>query len=152
MFTEIKRTTGVLAAYLVLIRDGKVLLSQRKNTGYYDGHFGLVSGHVEGKETFTEAIIREAFEEVGILLKSSDLETCHVMHRYENLDHPGLKVRVDVFILARNWNNDVINKEPDKCSCLDWFNVDNLPENTIPYVKRALDSIQTDKRYSEYGF
>lgn len=150
--TGIKRTLGVLAAYLVLVRDRKVLLSQRKNTGYYDGYFGLVSGHVEGKETFTEAVIREAFEEAGISLKSSELEVCHVMHRYEDLNLPRLKVRVDVFLMARSWNNDVINKEPEKCGCLDWFNVDNLPENIMPFIRSVLDSMRMDKRYSEYGF
>ena len=152
MSSNEKRTKAVLAAYLVLFRDGKVLLSQRANTGYYDGYFGLVSGHVEGKESFTEAVIREAFEEAGIQLEFQDLETCHVMHRYEDLNPPGSRVRVDVFILARNWRNDLINREPEKCSHLGWFNLSDLPENTIPYVKSVLNDIQAKKHYSEYGF
>ncbi len=152
MFSNKKRTKAVIAAYLVLFRDGKVLLSQRANTGYYDGHFGLVSGHVEGKETFTEAVIRESFEEAGIQLEFQDLDTCHIMHRYEDLNPPGYKVRVDVFLIARNWRNELINREPDKCSRLDWFSLGDLPENTIPYVKSAIESIGAKKCYSEYGF
>ena len=152
MYSNEKRIKAVLAAYLVLFRDGKVLLSQRANTGYYDGYFGLVSGHVEGKETFTEALIREAFEEAGIQLKFKDLETCHFMHRYEDLNSTGSKVRVDVFILAKSWRNEIINREPEKCSRLDWFSLNDLPENTIPYIKSAIDCIRAKKRYSEYGF
>ena len=36
-----------VCVYLVLERDGKVLLSLRENTGYEDGKWSLVAGHAE---------------------------------------------------------------------------------------------------------
>jgi len=57
------------ASYLVLIEDNKILLQRRFNTGYEDGKYSLVAGHVDEGETFTEAIIREVKEEAGITLQ-----------------------------------------------------------------------------------
>ena len=57
------------ASYFALIKDGQVLLQLRKNTGYRDGEYGLVAGHVEPHESFAQALIREIEEEAGIKLK-----------------------------------------------------------------------------------
>jgi len=43
----------------------EILLHQRKNTGFFDGHFSLVAGHMEDGETIITAAIREAQEEIG---------------------------------------------------------------------------------------
>ena len=46
------------AAYIIPRRGNEVLLSLRKNTGYMDGNYSLVAGHVEAHETIEEGIIR----------------------------------------------------------------------------------------------
>lgn len=46
--------------------DGRVLLLERTNTGWLDGSYGLPSGHVEPGEMPSEAMVREALEEVGV--------------------------------------------------------------------------------------
>jgi 8-oxo-dGTP pyrophosphatase MutT (NUDIX family) len=56
------------SVYLLLFKGNQVLLSKRANTGYEDGNYGLVSGHVESNETLREAMVREAAEEVGLTL------------------------------------------------------------------------------------
>ena len=57
-----ERNLNVPASYLVLMKDHKVLLLQRANTGYHDGDYSIIAGHVEKDETFTDAVIREARE------------------------------------------------------------------------------------------
>ena len=47
-----KRNTNIPAVYLVLIKDGKVLMLERKNTGYMDGWYSFIAGHVEKGESF----------------------------------------------------------------------------------------------------
>ena len=40
------RNKTVPAAYIILKKDGKVLLARRCNTGYEDGNYHITSGHV----------------------------------------------------------------------------------------------------------
>ena len=52
--------------HLVLLKEGRILLSLRQNTGYEDGRYGLVSGHLEEGESITQGMKREVKEEIGI--------------------------------------------------------------------------------------
>ena len=45
------------APYIVTVKDNNVLLQLRRNTGYCDGQYGLISGHVEKDETSKRALI-----------------------------------------------------------------------------------------------
>jgi 8-oxo-dGTP diphosphatase len=60
--------------------------------------------------------------------------------------------RVDFFILIKSWSGETINHEPQKCDHLAWFPLDRLPNNIIPYVKRALENYQNGIIYSEFGW
>jgi hypothetical protein len=42
--------------------------------------------------------------------------------------------------------------EPDKCSDLDWFPLDNLPDNTSDFVRQAIKKILNGVNYSVYTF
>jgi 8-oxo-dGTP diphosphatase len=137
----------VPASYLILIKDGKILLSRRFNTGYEDGKYSFIAGHLDGGETFTNAIVREAKEEADVDVKPKDLEVVHVMHRKTLVDE-----RVDVFIMAKKWSGQPKIMENDKCDDLRWFEIDNLPDNTIPYIRQAIEMIMNKISYSEHGF
>ena len=145
-----ERHQNIPASYLVLIKDNKVLLQRRFNTGYQDGKYSMVAGHVDKRETFTEAIIRETKEEAGIELKSENLKVAHVMHRNSGTEENN--ERVDVFFVADKWDGEIENKEPHKCDDLSWFELDNLPDNAIPYIKQAIDCIKNKIFYSEHGW
>jgi 8-oxo-dGTP diphosphatase len=57
---EAQRFKIFIAAYLVLEDNGKLLLHKRANSGYEDGNYSLVAGHLDGAETAKHSIIREA--------------------------------------------------------------------------------------------
>ena len=59
---------------------------------------------------------------------------------------------VDVFFQATTWLGDITNKESHKCDDLSWFDMNALPENTIPYIKQAIEAIRANTIYSEYGW
>ncbi|MDC7232942.1 MAG: NUDIX domain-containing protein [Spirochaetales bacterium] len=141
------RCSNIPAAYVVLLRKERVLLLKRANTGFRDGEYSFIAGHVEEDESFTEAAIREAREEAGITIRGEDLKAAHVMHR--NSDDA---VRVDIFFTAENWTGEITNREPEKCSDLSWFPLDSLPENTIPYIRRVIECIRKKTFYSEEGW
>jgi 8-oxo-dGTP pyrophosphatase MutT (NUDIX family) len=84
---SLKKRLGntVVSAYLFLKKKDQVCLLLRKNTGYCDGMFGLISGHVEDGESATKAMIREAEEEAGLQLASSHLNVIHILQTNKGL-------------------------------------------------------------------
>ena len=137
----------IASVYLVLTKDGKTLLSRRFRTGYEDGKYGLVAGHIEGKETLRQALAREVREEAGVTLNVSDLALSHTMHRWCS-DHE----RLDFFFTTDTYVGTIVNKEPKKCDDIAWFPLDALPENTIDYVRLAIENCVNKVEYSEYGW
>jgi len=138
------------ASYIVLIKNNKILLQRRFNTGYEDGKYSLPAGHVESRENFTQCIIREAEEEIGVILKAENIKTTHIMQR--DCGEGENNERIDTFFTTTEWGGNIENKEPHKCDDLSWFDLDNLPENMIPYVKHAIECIKNKTFYSEYGW
>jgi len=145
-----QRHTNIPASYLFLIRDNEILLLRRYNTGYEDGNYSVIAGHVDKGESFTEAIIREAKEEANITLKKDDLKVVHIMHR--NSKTTKNNERIDTFFVAENWSGELKNVEPNKCDDLSWFEIDKLPQNIIPYIKQAIEESLDNNFYSEHGW
>ena len=134
------------ASYILFIQEGKILLSRRCQTDFEDGNYSLPAGHTEPGETFTQALIREIDEEIGVTLAPDNVVVSHVMHRKFGREN------IDVFFTAKNWTGIPKNKEPEKCDDLAWFPVDNLPNNTIPYIRQAIENSLKGVFYSEHGW
>ena len=139
------RFVVVPAAYVYLLRPApmpggrEVLLGLRQNTGYRDGHWAAVAGHVEKGETVFDAARREAAEEVGI----SDVELVPwcAMQR-TGADGAAIDERVDYFFTSTSWSGTPRIVEPHKCAELRWFNLDALPAPVVPHELRVLQSIR----------
>jgi mutator protein MutT len=132
--------------HLFFFRESQILLLRRFNTGYGDGQFSVPAGHLDGGETVLAAAAREAEEEIGVKIQSNEMSFSTVMHRIEDDE------RVDFFIHVYQWNGEPFNAEPDKCDELCWVDVDDLPENTIPYVRRAIQNHRAGIRFDEFGW
>lgn len=122
-------------------------MSQRANTGYMDGYWGLVCGHVEEGENFRRAAEREAMEEVGVEVLQKDMEIVHMMDR-QSRDY----ACIEAFITIDTWKGQIHNNEPHKCGGLEWFPQDALPKKVIPYIEEALNHIKLKKPFSEFGW
>ena len=142
-----KRFKIIPTSHLILIKDNRILLLRRFNTGYEDGNYSVVAGHLDGNETFIQAMVREAKEEANIDIKPEDLEVVHVMHRKQPNEE-----RVDFFIRANRWKGEPKIMEPHKCDDLSWFELDNLPKNIILYVKQGINCFLNNVFYSELGW
>ena len=134
----------IASVYLVIIKDNKILLSRRHNTGYFDDNYSFPSGHLDGNETLKQGMIREAKEEIGVDLEPNSLELIHVMNRKMPNDE-----RLDFFFSAKKWLGEPKIIETNKCDDLNWFELNNLPDNIIPYIKQAINSISNNRIYSE---
>jgi len=142
-----ERFKAYIAVYLVLIKDGQILLSRRYNTNYQDGNYSLVAGHLDGGETVKQAIIREAQEEASIILDSNDLSVVHIMHRLS----PDREY-FDIYLRAEKWSGDIKNLEPEKCDELAWYDLSALPNNMVSEVKKSLENINNNIFYGELGW
>ena len=124
------------AVYLMPIKDNKILLSRRFNTGWMDGKYSLISGHIDGEETVFEAMVREAFEESGLKINPKDLIPATVIHRKSDVEY------IDFFFVVKKWQGTPTIKEPNKCDDLSWYSLDNLPNNLLPFIVEVLNNYQ----------
>ncbi len=113
----------------VLIRNNEFLLGLRQNTQCFDGYWSLPVGHVIDGESFEQAIKRELFEELGILVSK-------IKRRSEKIDRKE-SIFNQIFEIIE-YNGIIDNKEPEKCAKLDWFSFQNLPTKTTSISKDTL--------------
>ncbi|WP_044642163.1 NUDIX hydrolase [Risungbinella massiliensis] len=124
----------------VFFRKGdQILLLRRFQTGYQDGNYSVVAGHLDGDETVIQAAIREAKEEAGVDIEETDVHMVGVMHRRSDSE------RIDFFAEITKWSGEIENREPNKCDDLRFFPVEELPVNTIPYVRQAISNYLQNK-------
>ena len=142
-----EKFTYLAVVNIILLKDEKVLLSRRFNTGYHDGDFELPSGHMDGNETVRAAAAREAKEELGVSINTYDLKVSHVMHRFgENYE------RIEFFLTAESWEGEPEIMEPDECDEMKWFPVNELPANMIPKSKYGLEQSLAGVTFSEFDW
>ena len=136
----------IASVYLLFVKDGKILMLRRANTGYEDGNYSLVAGHADGNEALTTATVREAKEESGVTIAPKDLQLRVVMHRRADDE------RLDFFFEPSAWTGEIQNIEPNKCDDLSWFPLDELPSNTISYIREAIRCYREGVGYVEWGW
>lgn len=135
-----------IAVYLLLLRGDSILMLRRCNTGFADGSYSMIAGHVEAGEDLKTAIVREAREEAGIELSQEDLDVVGVIHSMSDREY------VNFFLKAWAWSGEVTNMEPDKCDDLRWFDIADLPENTVPYARQAVENYRNGVWFGSMGW
>ncbi|SDX79406.1 ADP-ribose pyrophosphatase YjhB, NUDIX family [Modestobacter sp. DSM 44400] len=143
------RSLLVPASYVFLLRDGaagpEVLLHLRRATGYLDGHWASLAGHVEDGETAVAAAVREVREEAGVDVDPADLVPLTTVHRTT----PGggqRDQRVDFFFTARRWRGEPRVAEPAKNAGLAWFPLTDLPQPVQPQEAQVLAELRSGAR------
>ena len=135
-----------VGVFLILRKHNKIYLQLRKNCSF-SGMFGAIGGHLDGQETIVNALIREAKEEAGIEINEQNLELMTICH-----SNAGGKEYLQFFYQCSDWTGDVTNMEPDKCENIQLFDMDNLPNNIVPYLKSAFDKFNDKISFFEEGF
>ena len=142
------------AVILILMRErgGKkqILLQRRRNTGFADGLWDFsCSGKVEEGESMTAAATREAKEELGITVAAENLQFAVLIHK---CDKPCNLVYYNAYFVCTDFIDEPTVCEPEKCSELKWFDVDNLPDELIADRKCALKAYLGGEHFIEYGW
>ena len=101
---------------------------------------------MEEGESVTAGLVREAAEEIGVVVAAADLNFLHAMHHHTN------EGRVALFFETWEWTGEIRNNEPNKCSGWLWFDLRTLPRSVVPYLAQALLKISESIPYSERGW
>lgn len=149
MRQEIKKEHAVLpvACHVFFLKDDKIFLMKRANTGFNDGKWSVPAGRLDQGESLRQAAIREAKEEVGAVIKESDLDKFLMMSHKDSRGE-----RLYSFFTCSRWENKLENLEPESCSEVRWFSMDEMPVEIIEHVKFALDRILSGECYAEFGY
>jgi 8-oxo-dGTP diphosphatase len=146
------RFSVIPAAYVFLLDHGRVLLQLRAGTGYYDGWWGAsAAGHVEAGESVVDGLIREAAEEIGVVIAPEALAPLTTMHRTRT--PAPVDQRVDFFFACRAWTGEPTLLEP-KADELRWFDLDALPDRVVHHERFVLDGMVAGslRAITAYGF
>src|ERR1044072_263872 len=133
-----------VSVHLFFRRDNSILMIRRRATGFCDGMYSVPAGHVSQSESILEAAVREAREEVGLQVSRGALRVVGIMHRRSD------QGRIDFFLEVDDWSGEPTNNEPHKCSEVDWFPSSRLPDETIPYVNKALRNSARPPWFEEF--
>jgi ADP-ribose pyrophosphatase YjhB (NUDIX family) len=139
-----RRFRVIADVHLLLIKDGKVLLGQRANTGYGDGAYHPPAGYLEEGESVVEALIRQAREEIGVTIHLRDVSFAHVMH---NSSEDG---EIALFFAVTKWTGEPAVMQPDRCSELRWIPLLELPPDMIDYARVAIRHYLGGAAFSTY--
>ena len=131
------RRRVVVDVILLLMRNGRILLRERANTGYGDGAYEPPSGELADRETIVETAIRVA-SAAGIMIGSENVSLAHVMH---DVSGSG---RIAFFLSVSGWTG-----QPNS-SDVRWFPVGDLPTNMLDRARVALRNYADGMRFSTY--
>jgi 8-oxo-dGTP diphosphatase len=133
----------IVDVHLLLLRDTKVLLGRRANTGYGDGAYEPPSSRLAERETIVEAAIRVAGSQAGIALDPAQVTLAHVMHDVSGAG------RIAFFLTADGWEGE-IGDAMASYSDLAWFPLRELPANMIDRARVAVRNYAAGARFSTY--
>ncbi|MGW2590212.1 NUDIX domain-containing protein [Streptomyces sp. NPDC001515] len=140
---------NVVGVHLYLERDGQVLLGLRHPDSAFAGStWHPLAGHCEA-ESATACLVREAYEEAGLVIDPADVELVHTVHM---VNRPGATPRINLFFRARTWEGVPELKEPDTCVAWQWWSAKDLPEPIVPYARTAIEAVAAGRAYSELGW
>lgn len=145
-----ERYQSKVAVFLILTREiegqTQILLQERCNTGYMDGKYDTAcSGHLKKGESLSMALCREAKEEINLDIQEKNLELVSIIHPYQE-DY------INVFFTTNKYIGTPKIIEPNKCDDLKWFNINELPENTIIRIRNVIKNMKKGIIYDDGDF
>ncbi|MEU2346357.1 NUDIX domain-containing protein [Streptomyces sp. NPDC013082] len=127
--------------HLILRRDTadgpQILLSRRAGQVYAAELWHLPSRHLDGPhEDVVAALIREAREETGVVIKEADVRAAVTVHHR----NPAGTSRTGYLFEVRRWQGEPRIAEPDVCDAIEWAPLESLPSPMVAYCRAGLDA------------
>lgn len=117
-----------------IIKNGSFLMMRRQGS-HGEGSWSVPGGHLEFGESFEETAQREVEEETGLTIKNirfggitNDHFACDKKHY------------VTIWMLSDWDGGEPVNREPTKCTAIEWRTFDTLPERLFLPWQQLLNS------------
>ncbi len=124
-----------------ILNDAKELLLQQRNKAPEKGFWSIPGGKLEMFETFEEAVKREVREETDVEIEIiALLGICDHIIENEKLHW------VAPSYLCKITKGEPSIMEPTKHIDMQWFSLDNLPENITITAKNAIENYKKLKQ------
>lgn len=134
------------AVGIIIIREingcTEILLQKRNNQWDF-----AAGGHVEENESLTQAVIREAKEEIGISVCRKDIifSSCSYT-KFEKITYNFF------YFVVKQFKGKPSIKEPTKCQDLKWYDINYLPGNIIKDVELIVRNHFAGIPFTEIGW
>lgn len=133
----------IIKTRLILYDKGRILLLKRQKA--LGGTHTFIGGTVKKKEFAKASLIREAFEESGLVIEVKDLQLAHVLHKID-----GKSTRVILYFKSAVWKGEPESKEPHKFKKVGWHKIGALPKSLSGTARHVLKMYRKGNLYSEF--
>ena len=123
-------------AVILVNKSNQILLGKRIGK-FNPGVYALPGGKPEYGENPEDTARREIKEETGLKI-IGDLHQFGWVNNYFPQDGSHY---ITLFYIARSFEGELINMEPDKCESWNWYNLDNLPNPLWQALGNVLDRL-----------
>lgn len=98
------------AVHILITKDNKILVQKRKNTKLWPDYYALPAGHIDEYENQYDALIREAKEELNIIVKKEDIIKEYVVLRRNHfvIDDKILEPYIDFYFDIESYEGDFL--------------------------------------------
>lgn len=133
----------------LIIKNNDDILLFFRNDGFFSyggGWWVIPAGHIEQGETPTQAVIREAKEELDIDVSPDNIEFAHVIANLASKTEG-----FDFFFIIKKYSGQLRNCEGDKCAEMKFISPQEIAnmKNIVTTTSIALNAIMDGKKYSE---
>ena len=136
------RTENVTITNMCMVFDGSKVLVQDKKDEDYSG-ITFPGGHVEKGESFTDAVIREVFEETGLKISSPKLCGIKDWMREDGTRYMVLFYKTDKF------EGTVTSSDEGEVY---WIELEEMKQKKLAYGMDKMLEVFLDENISEYFF
>ena len=128
---------SIFFCYIIIKNEkDQVLLQRRQGTKLWSGFLALPAGHIDEGENAYEALVREAKEELNIIINLDDIIDTFIVNR----KNKSLPSYYDLYFEISKYEGEIIINEPEKCRELLWADINNLPTDMITFEKEAINN------------
>ena len=130
------------AVHMIICKDNKILVQKRKGSKLWPEYYALPAGHIDKGENQYDALIREAQEELGIVINLKKIINSYVVLRrnYFEINGKVLEPYIDYYFEIEEYEGIPKIIEEDRCDELIWVDINNLPEPFINYEGDFLEN------------